>query len=460
MKLEKLKGKNILIMGLGKFGGGLDCAKFASSIAQKVIVTDMADEKKLIDAVNELRGITNIEFRLGRHEETDFTDSDIIIANPAVRPDNPFLEKARQNGVAITSQIAIFMDNCAAEIIGITGANGKSTTTKLTWHLLDFASKNADVKFGKVWLGGNIGNMPLLTELGSVKPEDLVVLEISSFQAEQLAAENLAPETAAITNLTPNHLDRHGTFEAYCQAKESLFSYQNIDGGKPAVSIFNGEDEITSGWFEKYNSENNRQCIKFHAGDVPENVKKGFPLPGEANLSNLAAAMAISKTYGVETETIAQAVKSFKGLPHRLEFVAQANGVKWYNDSISTTPPSTIVGLEAFEEPVILIAGGYDKKLPFDEMGITAARKAKAAILIGVTADKIAEAIKNGNGKCDIYKEDTFIGAINKANELSENGDVVLMSPACASYDMFDNFQQRGDIFRDTVQNICREDTR
>jgi UDP-N-acetylmuramoylalanine--D-glutamate ligase len=455
MKTAELENKTILIMGLGSFGGGLDCARFAATLGSRVIVTDMAGPEKLSEALTELKGMQNIELRLGEHREEDFIACDIVIVNPAVRPDNDYLKLAAQNGAAITSQIAIFFDNCPAKIVGITGANGKSTTTKLTWHLLDHAAKSGKADLRKVWLGGNIGNMPLLTELAEITAEDLVVLEISSFQAEQLAAEKLAPEVSVITNLTPNHLDRHGTFEAYCQAKENLFLYQQPQGDMLPVSIFNGEDDITSGWFDKYATDKSRTSLKFFAADVPDTVKSNFALPGEANLSNLAAAMAVSGIFGVNAETAAEAVKSFKGLPHRLELAAEGGGVRWYNDSIATTPPSTIVGLEAFGEPVILIAGGYDKKLPFDEMGRVAAKRAKAAILIGTTAEKIARAIEDAQGQCVIYREKTFIDAINRADALSEAGDVVLMSPACASYDMFDNFRLRGDIFREEAKKIC-----
>jgi UDP-N-acetylmuramoylalanine--D-glutamate ligase len=458
MKTKEFENKNILVMGLGSFGGGLDCAKFAAALGRRVVVTDMAKQEKLKKAVDELNNLSNIELRLGEHRREDFIDADIVIANPAVRPDNEFLTLARENGAVITSQIAVFFDNCPAPIVAITGSNGKSTTTKLTWHLLDYASKNGGAAFGKVWLGGNIGNMPLLTELDSIKENDLAVLEISSFQAEQLAEEKLAPRVSVITNLTPNHLDRHGTFDQYCLAKENLFSYQKSLDSPPAVSIFNGEDPLTESWFDKYSAENNRICLKFSADQVPQSVKQNFALPGEFNLSNLAAAMAVSSVFDIDIDCVGRAVKSFRGLPHRLELVAQSRGVRWFNDSIATTPPSTIAGLQAFDGNVILIAGGYDKKLPFDEMGQAVAAGAKAAVLIGATADKIAEAIEACPGRCVVYREETFADAVNRAAKLSEAGDVVLLSPACASYDMFDNFKQRGEIFTDMARRICQKD--
>lgn len=452
--MHLLRNKTALIFGLGKFGGGLDCAKFAAKYCKKVLVTDISSEEKLAAACQALKELPNVELRLGKHDETDFAGADVVIVNPAVPPENQYLQIARLSGALITSQMELFFQICPAVIIGITGANGKSTTTKLTYHILDYAVKKGKSPCRQVFLGGNIGNMPLLTELENISSSDIVVLEISSFQAEQLAQSKLAPDVSIAINVTPNHLDRHGTFEAYCLAKENLFIHQRRRKLPIPVSIFNLEDEVTRSWYDKYLPDKSRKCIKFAASDVCEDIKAAFPLPGKANLSNLAAARAAAKIFGVDDSDIAQAVKSFQGLPHRLELAAQGGGVRWYNDSIATTPPSTIVGLEAFDEPIILIAGGYDKMLPFDQMGVVAAKKAKAVILIGTTAEKIEQAIIKGGG-CTIYKEKTFADAINRADSISECGDVVLLSPACASYDMFDNFQQRGDIFRKAAIEIC-----
>jgi UDP-N-acetylmuramoylalanine--D-glutamate ligase len=343
---------------------------------------------------------------------------------------------------------------CPAQIIGITGANGKSTTTALTAHLL----KNASTE--TVWLSGNIGNQPLLTILDKIKPNDLVVLELSSFQLEQLAQIQNAPNVALLTNLTPNHLDRHRTFENYCAAKENIFKYQKLNENNPAVSIFNVEDKIAAEWFEKYSKDSGPQgagriCIKYSADDVSKEIRDNFKLPGRANLSNLAAAIAISRHFGIDDEQIKKSLPEFKSLPHRLKFVAEINGVSWYNDSIATTPQSTIVALEAFKQPKIIIAGGYDKNLPFDELGKKIAASAKAAVLIGQTATKIASAIKlfpQNNVKIQIVN--SLSEAVETAAQFAEPDDVVLLSPACASYDMFENFQQRGNEFTKLVHKL------
>ncbi len=473
MNKEFFSGKKVLIMGLGRFGGGVDVAEFAARAGAKVIVTDLAPAAQLSDSIEKLEEFPDIEFHLGSHEPADFKQADIIIANPAVPGDNEFLELARRHSKFITSQINIFFELCTAQIIGITGANGKSTTTALTAHLL----KNTiyDIRnttYENVWLSGNIGNQPLLTVIERINPDDLVVLELSSFQLEQLAQIPKAPKVALLTNLTPNHLDRHGTFADYCAAKENIFKFQVRRVGfsppnktwwgkphptenSPAVSIFNTEDKIAAEWFEKYSRDAGRICIRFSTDDVSKEIRDSFTLPGRANLSNLAAAIAIAKYFSIDDDSIKNSLPGFKPLPHRLEFVGRINGVSWYNDSIATTPQSAIAALEAFEEAKIIIAGGYDKNLPFDELGQKIATNAKAAILMGQTAPKIANAIQLfPEAGTQIQIVESLSEAVQSAARLAVSGDVVLLSPACASYDMFDNFQHRGQRFCQIVRAL------
>jgi UDP-N-acetylmuramoylalanine--D-glutamate ligase len=489
-------GKKVLVMGLGRFGGGVDAVKFACDAGAKVIITDLASAEQLSDSIKQLEEFADIEYHLGSHDVSDFERADIIVVNPAVPLDNRFVKLARQNNKFITSQIEIFFQLCPATIIGITGANGKSTTAALTAHLLSsganknviaseakqsqITSRESQVtRYENVWLSGNIGNEPLLTILDRISANDLVVLELSSFQIEQLAQIQKAPKVALLTNLTPNHLDRYGTFTTYCDAKENIFKFQKSDENFPAVSIFNAEDKISTEWFEKYKNNAGRTCIKFSTDDVSEEIGKHFPLPGRANLSNLAAAITVARHFGVKDKQIKKHLSEFKALPHRLELIAEINGVRWYNDSKATTPLSAIAALEAFEQParcdavaprrIIIIAGGYDKNIPFDEMGEKIAQKAKAAILIGQTAGKIAKAIKKklatsppttcgdkeGTEKIiEIKVVDSLDEAVETANTLAVGGDVVLLSPACASYDMFDNFEQRGREFVGLVREI------
>ncbi|MHC4575211.1 MAG: UDP-N-acetylmuramoyl-L-alanine--D-glutamate ligase [Planctomycetota bacterium] len=495
MNKEFFTGRKTLVMGLGRFGGGIDAAKFVSNSGARVIVTDLAGAEQLSDSINQLADLPDIEFHLGGHSASDFEQADIVIVNPAVTGDNEFLTVAREHRKFITSQIGIFFELCPATIIGITGSNGKSTTAALTAHLLkspigktvapkqnviaseakqsqtrQYAIRNTQYK--NVWLSGNIGNQPLLTILDGISPDDLVVLELSSFQIEQLAQIQKAPHTALLTNLTPNHLDRYGTFEAYCAAKENIFKFQKADAHPPAVSIFNAEDRIGRRWCDKYTKDKGRVCIKFSPDDVSPQIRAQLRLPGRANLSNLAAAVAVARHFGIEDEWIEKCLPEFKALAHRLELVAEINGVRWYNDSKATTPEGAITALEAFDEPEIIIAGGYDKHIPFDELGQKIAERAKAAILFGQTAEKIAASIRQSlraaKPRSNLNKRDTRYAvrntkieivnslsqAVQSAQRIATPGDIVLLSPACASYDMFENYEHRGREFARLVRQI------
>lgn len=455
---SSLAGRKVLVMGLGRFGGGVDAARYAAQSGARVIVTDKASEEQLRDSIGQLSDVSGIEYHLGRHDAEDFASADVVIANPAIPPDNEFLQVARRNGRTVTSQMGLFFQSCPARIIGITGANGKSTTTTLTAHLLEHARPQSPTQaYGKVWLSGNIGDKPLLTILDQIRSEDLVVLEISSFQIDQLAQLGTAPKVSLLTNLTPNHLDRYGTFEAYCASKEALFSLQTLDSKDPAVSLFNAEDPIARSWFAKYGSQVGRTCIQFSADDIGSELRAQYALPGRANLSNLAAARAIANCFGVSDAAIRSCLSNFKALSHRLELVAEGGGIRWYNDSKATTPEGTMVALSAFDCPKILIAGGYDKHTPFDELGRRIATSTKAVVLIGQTARAIAEAIGAGQG--GQTPEVRFAGsleeAVEAAGKLASPGDVVLFSPACASYDMFENYQQRGRMFGEFARKVA-----
>ena len=447
-------GKKVLVMGLGRFGGGVDATKFTAGADAKVTVTDLASAEQLSSSLKQLEGLTGIEYHLGSHTASDFEQADIIIVNPAVPADNEFLAIARRNNKLITSQVNIFFELCPATIIGITGANGKSTTAALTTHLLRSVSdKRRATSGGHVWLSGNIGDKPLLMVADQIGPDDLVVLELSSFQLEQLAQIQKAPQVALLTNLTPNHLDRYGTFADYCRAKENIFKLQKPNEKSLPVSFFNAEDKLGAEWFEKYSRDKRRICLKFSTDDISGEISSCFTLPGRANLSNLAAAIAVAKYFGVDDETIKNCLSGFKPLPHRLELVSQINGVSWYDDSKATTPDSAIAALEAFEQPIIIIAGGYDKNISFGKFGEEIARKAKSAVLIGQTKEKIAAAIRSSRSNVlTVEFAKSLAEAVELAKRLSRPGDVVLLSPACASFDMFENFQQRGRVFRELVR--------
>ena len=453
--MTELRDKRIVVMGLGRFGGGGDAAGFSAAQGGQVLVTDRAPAHALQEAVNQLEPHASIAFRLGSHEPNDFIEADVVIANPAVPPNNRYLQLARDHGAVITTQINLFFERCPARVIGITGANGKSTTAALTAHLLQRVSRPNPATYGTVWLGGNIGNRPLLSNLDRMCANDLVVLELSSFQTEMLASIATGPQVALLTNLTPNHLDRHGTFEQYCQAKEALFRYQPTDIGDPPVSLFCAEDPVGVQWYHKYHNQSGRICRLYSTDQVSEQIKQRYCLPGHANLLNLAGALAIARCFIGEDESLGQALSSFQPLQHRLQCVATKKGVRWFNDSIATTPESTMVALDAFDHPTILIAGGYDKGIALDDLGQVIAKKAKAVVLIGQTASKLRLAIEAvPRSQARIISSDSLADAVTQAVAQTEKGDVVVLSPACASYDMFDNFQQRGDEFTRLAQAL------
>jgi UDP-N-acetylmuramoylalanine--D-glutamate ligase len=451
-----LNDKRVLIMGLGSFGGGQDSVRFACRQGGRVTVTDLADESKLRETIESLRSLP-ITWHLGGHVEEDFRTADVVIVNPAVPPDNPFLQIARQAGAVITSQVELFFERCPARIAAITGSNGKSTTTALTAHLLEAASSSKQWTYGKIYLSGNIGNRPLLGLLEELTERDIVVLEISSFQIEQLQSCSRGADAALLTNLSPNHLDRHGTFEAYAAAKKILFDNQNPNPAFPPVSIFNAEDETGRQWFAEYSRQDFRRCRLFRADDVEEGFRRFFRLPGRVNLQNLAAALTLVSVFGPDRRLLEQAVSRFQGLEHRMQLIAERNGVRWYDDSKATTPISTMAALNGIEEPKILIAGGYDKHISFEELGRCIARRCKAVVLIGQTADKILEAVKlAGPSDVIIQKAKTMEEAVILCSRMAQKCDIVLMSPACASYDMFKNYQERGKVFQQSVLNLSK----
>lgn len=448
------RNKRVVVMGLGSFGGGEDSALFAVNAGAHVLVTDLSGPDKLAKTLESLKDLPT-EYRLGEHRDEDFAAADILIVSPAVPPNNRFVQIAQKSRTLVTSQVELFFQMCPAPIVGVTGANGKSTTASLTAHLLSAGIGQPGIACKNVYLSGNIGNRPLLGLLENLTAKDWVVLEISSFQLEQLARIQTAPYASVITNLTPNHLDRHGTFEAYCRAKETIFQFQPLDVQHPCLSVFNAEDPVTRAWFTKYHTQPGRKSLAFSADDVPEMLSTAFKCPGRANRANLAAALAVALHFGVAHERIVQSVATFCPLDNRLQLIAEKHGVRWYDDSKATTPVSTLAALEGIDEPKILIAGGYDKGIDFSELGRCIARRAKALVLIGQTAAKIENAVRACGDSAVIIKHAASMpDAVAACSALAEPGDVVLMSPACASYDMFINYVQRAQVFIDSVNKL------
>ena len=461
-----LKNKKITIMGLGLFGGGAGLARFLVHRGARLIVTDLKTEAQLASSLTTLDGLP-LEFHLGGHRETDFKDVDMVMVNPAVPKDSKFLQIARENNVPLETEMNLFFKMCRAAILGVTGTKGKSTTTALIGEMLRCRGR-------KVWVGGNIGlGYSLLERVDEIGPDDLVVLELSSFQLEDLRKLKMSPHVCIVTNVAPNHLDRHGTYAEYMEAKKNVIRFQNpgdycilnLDDQelrkwpretKAKVFWFSTRDAIKRGTF----LENGNVHMRLGEGGPGEVIVSCLPdvkLPGAHNVANILAASCAAFLMGARREHIDKALRGFSGLEHRLEFVCDRDGVHYYNDSIATTAESAIAGLRSFKGPLVLIAGGYDKGTPFDGFAEECAKHTKCVILIGKTAQKIGELIATAKGGRDtpqILFASSLEEAVRSAVNVSQRGDTVLLSPACASYDMFVNFEDRGRQFKSLVKGL------
>ncbi len=459
--MNDFKGKRVTVMGLGLFGGGAAITRFLARHGARVAVTDLKDEEKLSASVEKLHDV-EVRFVLGRHIESDFTDTDLLIVNPAVPRNSPYLQLAREHGVTFETETNLFFKLCPAPIIGVTGSNGKTTTTTLLGEML----RDLGVR---VYVGGNIG-VPLIEHVEEMTEDDLVVLELSSFQLEDLRAIERSPHVAVVTNISPNHLDRHGTMENYIAAKRAIVDFQR-DGD---IFVANARDEHLASWactssarVLRFSSQDrvhdgtylDGSALRFEMdGDSGEICDRGeILLPGIFNVENYLAASAAALALGVRTETIRRIARTFRGVAHRLELFLEENGVRYYNDSIATTPESTIAALDALEGPIVLIAGGYDKKAPLYQLARKVIARCKAVVLIGVTGPQIAAELRGceNAGALQVCEEGTdFEAAVGRAISLAEPGGCVLLSPATASYDMFANFEERGDTFKDLVRSL------
>lgn len=429
---QDLAGKAVTVVGLGRFGGGVGVTRWLCAQGAMVTVSDLAAEEELDESVLALDGL-DVTLHLGGHDETDFTSADLLVVNPAVPKDSPFLAAAAQAGVPRTTEINLFLERCRAPVVGVTGSVGKSTTTAMIGEIL-----------GRVrccHVGGNIGRS-LLEELPMIAPDHVVVLELSSFQLEDLPLIGVSPHVAVVTNLAPNHLDRHVTMDAYVTAKKNIFRFQSASD----VLVLNAADVALTAW----------------AGEAPGRVELFDPtadpfelaVPGAHNQANAQAAWMAARQFGVDRATAAAALVGFEGLPHRLQFVAERRGVRYYNDSKCTTPGGAIVAMEAFPpRSAVMIMGGYDKHVSFESLGQALANRAKAVIILGQTADQItSEVEKHRQGPLPaLLRVEDLDSAVVMATQQAAAGDAVLLSPACASYDMFTNYEHRGEAFVELV---------
>ena len=454
---EYIRFRKVAVIGLGV--SNLPLLEYLYNKKAQVTVFD---ERTLEEIPEEtINKINTYEFDtfFGKNCLENLNGFNVIFRSPSCLPTRPELQKEADRGAIVTTEVEMLMEMCPCKIIGVTGSDGKTTTTSLINAILQHAGY-------RTFLGGNIGT-PLFTKLPEMEPNDIVVLELSSFQLMNM---NISPDIAVITNITPNHLNIHKDYQEYIDAKKCIFKNQKENG----ILILNYDNDIT----RECSKEANGKVIFFSSktkldngfivdDDIIKECNDGIRkhilntdeviLRGNHNFQNIATALAATKTL-VGTDVAIEATKIFKPVEHRIEFVREIDGVKWYNDSASSSPTRTISGLNAFKENIILIAGGYDKNLEYEPLAKPVVDKVSTLILIGQTAEKIYDVVKKEsekeNKKININMCDTLEQTIEIAKKSAKKGDVVLFSPASASFDMFKNFADRGNKFKDLVNKI------
>jgi len=446
----ELRKKRVLVVGLARTG--VATALFCAAHNAIVSATEKRDESELGDAPDRLRK-AGVALELGGHTEKTFLAQDLIVPSPGVPADDPFLVLARSKRITLWSEIELAYRFLEGRLIGITGSNGKTTTATLVHHILRAAAMDA-------FLAGNVGT-PLIGEVEKMNAGSVAVVELSSFQLELI--EKFRPNIGALLNLTPDHLDRHKTMEAYGAAKARIFENQTeldaaILNADDAASVKYVPKKAQIFWFSRQKRVPQGACLNgdeivvVHHGKEDRVMKvEQLALPGAHNLENVLAAVLIARLAGVDTATIKNAIKSFRGVEHRLEFVAEIGGVRYYNDSKATNVDATLKALEAFPGRVLIVLGGKDKGSDYTVLRKPLQARAVLALLIGAAADKIESQIA---GSVAIEQAGTMDRAVETAATAARPGDVVLLAPACASFDQFQNYEERGRVFKELVRQL------
>lgn len=455
-----LRNRKVAIVGLGV--SNLPLLDYLYNIGARITVFDKRNVEEFSRQIMEKITTYHIEYYFGGDYLSYLKGFDMIFRSPSILPTTPELAKEKERGAIVTTEIEMFMEICPCKMIGVTGSDGKTTTTTLIYHILQEGGYHC-------FCGGNIGT-PLFTKLPEVTPEDVVVLELSSFQLMHML---VSPNISVITNITPNHLDIHSSFEEYIEAKKAIFLNQseqdclvlNYDNeitrnlakeAKGKVIFYSGQTKLDNGYI--VDDGMIKECkdrLRKHVLNT-----KDLKIRGKHNFENICAALAATSSL-VPIEVAKKAILPFSGVEHRLEFVREINGVKWYNDSVSSSPTRTMAGLNSFDEEIVLIAGGYDKNLDYTPLAKPIVQKVKSLILVGNTADKIFNAVKEELEKekkeMPIYVCDDFAQTVAVAHKVAEPGQIVLLSPASASFDMFHNFAERGKVFKQLVNELKEE---
>ena len=462
--MKNFNGQKYVIIGAAR--QGLALSQYLASHGAKVVLTDSRPESELAAEIQSLQG-QNVEWAAGGHPLSLLDGADFVCPSGGVPLTIPLIEEALNRQIPLTNDSQIFLENCPATVIGITGSAGKTTTTALV-GLMAQAYMEMKGALNKAWVGGNIGN-PLIAHLDEMLEDDLAVIELSSFQLEIMTK---SPQIAAVLNITPNHLDRHGTMEAYTAAKSRILAYQKAGD----VAVLNRDD--SGSWLLAQDVRSDLISFGFHG---PEGMKNGtyvikeqihlqigrerikmlpldwIQLKGRHNQANVLAACAIAAAASIALPAIQTGVENFAGVPHRLEFVRTFKGADWYNDSIATAPERALAAIDAFDQPIVLLLGGRDKNLPWDKLAEVIRKRVSRVILFGEAADLIAEAIgpkHRGQNLQSAVKCTTLEEAVKTAANQVVEGDVVLLSPGGTSYDAFKDFEERGEMFRKWVNEL------
>lgn len=441
MQFPSFKNKKVLILGLGLLGRGLKDAIFFAKEGAKVIVTDLKTAIQLKPSVDKLKKFKNVKFVLGKHRYKDIDWADLIIRNADVPIYSDYLRYAFKKHKNVDMDESLFAKYCPCPIIGITGTRGKTTTTTLIYELLKKTGR-------KVYLGGNIKDTATLPLIKKIKKNDLVVLELSSWQLQGFGWAKISPQIAVFTNIYPDHLNRYANMQEYINDKKNIYLFQN----KNNYLIVNAKNPET----KKAGREAISKVIYYKDTEVPKNWK--LKIPGKHNLENISAAIKVAKIFKIPTKQIRTVIENFPGIEHRLEFVKTLNGIDFVNDATSTTPIAGQKAIASLKKPIVLIAGGASKKLDLKNFAYDIAQKSKVkkvVLLNGTATPELIEKISQAGGEKKIIGTfNNFKDAVTAAYHTAKPGQVVLLSPGCASFGMFVNEYDRGTQFKKLVKNL------
>jgi UDP-N-acetylmuramoylalanine--D-glutamate ligase len=468
LQLSFFKNKRITVFGLGLNMGGIGTVKFlVEHGAREIIVTDIKSRAELGVSLQKLAKYKNVMYVLGQHRPEDFTNVDMVIKNPVISWTNEYVKLAEKHKVPVEMDSSIFFALCKVPIIGITGTKGKTTTASLCAHILEQAGKRV-VRVG-------IGQTGVLGNFGKITADSVVVFELSSWRLSALGRLKKSPPLAVLVNIYPDHLNHYKTLEAYVSDKKNIFLFQkqrdtlvaNFDDEAVRTLVQDAQGTII--WFSQKGKidgdgvfvKNNKIYLRQQGAEKELLPLAESPLQGEHNISNVLAAVAVTRAYGLTEKQIVAGLENFSGIPHRLEYVGEKNGVRYYNDTTATIPEATMAALRFFSEPVILIAGGSDKKLQFDTLAREIIKRSKGLILLkGEATEKLLQALKaclpakKKNRPFEVVEN--MAKAVEIASRSAEQGDVVLLSPGAASFGIFQNEFDRGEQFRQAVQELVK----